>query len=130
MNDQIPEKLVKYGKSEKGNYQVIDTIGVPHPYCIGAKHVAIASDEFGGMLGEGAIERAEQKGVYCDICAKANRKFGKPILSYKEHKQALVVACYLDPQKGGYPELQTYLKSIVTMCEQDKYEGFVLSRKF
>ena len=40
----------RYGASEQGNFAVIDTIGVPHPYMIGPKHVAYASDFRGGIL--------------------------------------------------------------------------------
>lgn len=59
----MDEKLEKYGESECGNFKVIDTIGVPHPYCIGPKHVGWASDHWNGMLGKDAILDAEEHGA-------------------------------------------------------------------
>ena len=48
-----PDKLKeRYGSSEFNNYAVVDTIGVPHPFTIGEKHVTHASNYHGGMLGE------------------------------------------------------------------------------
>lgn len=37
----------------------------PHPYTIGAGHVAYAADHFGGILGERAIEEYEKMGGHC-----------------------------------------------------------------
>lgn len=111
--------LSKYPKSEHGNYAVVDTIGVPHPYCIGARHVAHASDRFGGMLGKEAIESAERNGIHCQTC--------KGQLSFKQHEKALLVKCDgpLTVEDGkAAPELHAYLLSIKGQCEADGYVGF------
>jgi len=121
----------KYGKSKNGNFYVKDSIGVPHPYMIGTKNVEIASDEFSGMLGEPAIKRAEEKGVYCGICVRAVREGKQPkILSYEEHKQALVIACKLDVQKDEktQKELHEYLLKIKDKATKNKFEGFVFMK--
>ncbi len=108
----------KYGESADGNYRVKDSIGVPHPYMIGARHVGHASDNFGGMLGREAIESAEAKGIKCGIC--------KGELSYAEHGQALLVES--DKNCNGnetlQAELQTWLKSICDMATADGFAGF------
>lgn len=111
-----------YVKSE--NFEVIDTIGVPHPYCIGTKHVAEASDNFGGMLGEAAIEAAEKKGAHCEI--RGCR------LSFKQHEHALVIACRapLKQDDGTVnPELHKMLLDNKEECEKNGYAGFAFVDK-
>lgn len=108
----------KYGESANGNYRVKDSIGVPHPYMIGARHVGHAADNFGGRLGKEAIESAEEQGIKCCVC--------KGELSYAEHEQALLVESDKD-HKGHetlQAELQTWLKSICDMATSDGYAGF------
>lgn len=119
----MDEKLKKYGKSKKENFFVMDTIGVPHLYCIGPKHVGYASDNWAGMLGEGTIEEAEKEGIYCCTC--------KGDLKYKEHKIALLVKCLKSfDAKSDKKECEDYLKSITDMCEKDKYAGFSFLQGF
>ena len=89
------EKLKKYPSTDK--FKVIDTIGVPHPYCITGKHVSYASDHCGGMLTKEAIIAAEEAGAKCDICRQQSEHGGK-ILSYEEHEHALLVE--VDDSRG------------------------------
>ena len=93
------EKLEKYPKNEL--YEVVDTIGVPHPYMITGKHVGEASDHFFGRLGEEAIRSAEKKGITCGM-RHCN-------LSYDEHKQALVVRVKCGGELKDAPGLKEYL---------------------
>ncbi|MDP2160429.1 MAG: hypothetical protein Q8K02_08110, partial [Flavobacterium sp.] len=102
------EKLSKYPKTDK--FEIIDTIGVPHSYCIGAKLVGHTSNHFGGILGEAAIISAEKAGIYCDIC--------KGKLSYKEHKTALLVQVDDKRELKDIPELKEFLLSIKGMTEK------------
>ena len=112
------EKLKSYPKTEQ--FEVIDTIGVPHPYCITSKHVAYAADHCHGMLNEEAIRKAEKvKGAHCDV-KNCN-------LSYNEHEQALLVACYKDIQKNE--ELHRYLLKIKDEAEKNGYAGFAFLDK-
>ena len=37
----------------------------PHPFMIGPRHVEIAADHFGGMLGDAALYAAERQGITC-----------------------------------------------------------------
>ena len=119
--------MKKFPKTEK--FKVIDTIGVPHPYCITPKHVEIASDEFMGMLGEPAIKRAEEKGVYCDICKKIERKTGKPCLPYEEHKQALLIEVDDKRELKDIPELKEYLLKLKPLAEKGGFAGFAFTQK-
>lgn len=75
---------LNYPRTDK--FEVIGTIGIPHPYCIGTKHVAYASEHFAGMLTKDAIVEAERNGAKCCTC--------KGKLSHEEHKQALLIERY------------------------------------
>lgn len=116
------ELKARYGESEHGNFAVIDTIGVPHPYCIGPRHVVHASDKFGGMLGKEAIRDAEKHGIRCMTC--------KGKLSYEQHEVALLVDCKLpiEDQSGPGSELHAYLMKSKPLCEEDKYVGFAFKK--
>jgi len=103
----------KYPKNE--NFEVIDTIGVPHPYCITPQHVGYASDNFGGQLSPQAIRGGEKAGK-CRCGVKGCN------LLYDEHEQALVVRC----QTKDEDLTRAYLESIVEMCQEDGYAGFTL----
>jgi len=121
----MDKKLKKYGKSKKGNFEVIDTIGVPHPYCITPKH----------MYGDGMYMDAErirtaekENNAVCDICRKIQLKDGTAILSYDDHKQALLVNCKEDIKDNK--ELHKYLLSIKDICIKDKFEGVAFKKDF
>lgn len=108
------EKIKLYPKTEF--FEVTDTIGVPHPFCITHHHVAWASDKFMGMLGNNAIESYEKhtKRPSCGVNG-CNLKF-------EEHEACLTVYCKTKDNEA----LQVFLKSIVEQCEKDGFVGFVL----
>lgn len=126
------EKFKEYGVSENGNFRIIDQIGVPHPYCITPKHLEFSEGMYLDI--EGAERRSREahpndsrKWAVCDICKKINKKKGSPILSYEEHKQALVVECDVEistEDNKMIPELQKYLLSIKEKAEKEHYAGF------
>jgi len=123
MNDIV----AKCGKSTAGHFEVVDTIGVPHPYCITPKHLQYSDSH---ILDKHSIEHAESKGAVCDICKKIhNKDYSKPILSFAEHKQALLVACYADP-KDNDSEIKEFLMSLKPICEAEHYAGFAFLKKF
>lgn len=108
-----------YPISKHGWFYVIDTIGVPHPYCITPKHVVYAADHCSGMLTKEAIERAEEVAqAKCDTC--------KGKLSYREHETALLVRCGRDPKKDkeAEAELHEWLLSIKEEAAKNGYAGF------
>ena len=117
---QQEELQERYGASEGGHFYVRETIGVPHPYCIGTKHVEVASSHHNGILNEFAIRDAEDNyHARCEIC--------KGKLKFAEHEQALLVACQEELKDASgkvNTELEVYLKSIAVKCEQDGYAGF------
>jgi hypothetical protein len=118
----MSKDLTKYLKTEK--FWVKDTLGVPHPYCIGSRHVGHAADHFNGMLGTDAIEDGERKGIRCATPGCQ--------LSFEQHEQALLVAVK-DDRELSDPELQaelkTYLMSIKDMATDDHYAGFAFIRE-
>lgn len=118
MSDKLDAIKAKLPQSEHGNFRVKDTIGVPHPYMIGAKHVGFAADHHGGMLGEAAIEAGERQGIVCEIC--------KGKLTYKQHETAILIECDFDvsAQPEHKPELHAYLLALKPMVEEAKYAGF------
>lgn len=122
----------EYGQSPKGNFKVIDTIGVSHPYCITGKHVAWASEHFHGILGKEAIEDAEKNGgAVCDICKQANRRERRRILSFAEHETALLVECAIDMNTdiAAKEELQEYLLANKDLATANGYAGFAFMLK-
>ena len=96
------------------------TFSIPHPYCITAEHVAIASDHYGGMLGERAIEGAERSGVTCGM-----RDCNLP---YDEHTSQLAAVIVLpdDHPKdlNAVPGLHAWLLSVKDAATQAGIEGF------
>jgi hypothetical protein len=112
------EKLKRYKEFETDEFYVKDTIGIPHPYCIGTKHVVHASDNFVGRLTKEAIIDSEKHGAKCGIC--------KGELSYEQHETAILIGCKTeDPKK-----LQAFCKSIIHLVEEDKYAGFSFYKDF
>jgi hypothetical protein len=95
----------------------------PHPYVIGSRHVVHASDNFGGMLGESAIEHGERKGIHCAHpgCTTA----------FKNHTSDLV--CFIEvsreyPELKNVPGLQEYLKSIADKATELHIDGFAFTK--
>lgn len=113
------ELKARYGQSDGGNFRIVDTIGVPHPYCIGPKHVTYAADHCGGMLGAAAIEAAEKHGAHCCIC------HGK--LAYAAHETALLVESKVE-ELNGNPELHAFLLKCKPLAEADHFAGFAFTR--
>lgn len=113
------ELKARYGASEQANFEVIDTIGVPHPFTIGPRHVVHASDNHGGMLGEATCRAIKCAHPRCT-------------LSYEEHESALLISCKADLQIAGSketnPELQVYLMQSKPLCEEDGYAGFAFAK--
>ena len=118
----MDKKLKKYPKTKI--FKVVDTFSVPHPYCIGAQHIGCSDD---GVLD---IKGAERKGAICDVCRhRVHGKMQDKILSFEEHKQALVIEIKSDKELvKDVPGLQKYLESIKARCEKDGYVGFVFKK--
>lgn len=114
-----------YPDSEGGNFRIIDTIPVPHPYCITPKHLDYND---GVYLTKDTVREAEGKGAKCDICRKLVKE-GKQdhVLTIDEHKQALLVSCKVDIQPVP-DELRAWLLSIKAEAEANGYAGFAFTR--
>lgn len=114
----------------KGNYTrsdhfvIADTIGVPHPYTITSRHVAYASDNCNGQLGEEAIKAAEGIGVRCGWKGCQ--------LKLEEHKQAVLIHCYApikDEDGRATPELHQMMLANKEEVEKHGYIGFTFLDK-
>lgn len=118
----MPEVKGNYPESAKGNFKIIDTVGVPHPYCITPKHLEYSE----GMYLD--IPGAEEKGAVCDICRVAV-KAGKQdrILTFEEHEHALLVECKIEIQPTP-DELKNWLLSIKDEATKNGYAGFAFKR--
>lgn len=124
MAETKEERLQKYARTEM--FRVKDTVGIPHPYCITPKHIQFA-DMF---LDEEAMRRAEEHGVRCDICVKrVRRNMQDRVLSFDEHKQALLVEVDAEELKEVESELRTYLMGIKDKAEKDGFAGFAFIKK-
>jgi hypothetical protein len=133
------QELIKiYGRSEKGNFGVVDTMPEKHAYCIGAKHVGFAADHFSGMLSEECIREGEKQGKFhCETCESAyRRRDTDTVMDFDEHLSGLLIECLQKPsdEKGNEygKELKTYMKKIIEMkhFKDHYYVGFVLLDMF
>ena len=119
----------EYPKSEQGNFEIMDTIGVPHPYCITPKHLECCDSMY---LDAETIKHAESKGAKCDICKKLVRRGEQSaVLSYSEHEQALLLLCHTevsDNEGKTVPELHHWLLSVKEEATANGYAGFAFKR--
>jgi len=133
-NEAKDEKLKKYNDplvySSTELFEAIDTIPIPHPYCITPRHIATASDKHSGILDADAIRDAEKTNkAVCDICKHINKKDpSKPILSYDEHGQALLLAVKSDKELKDIPELKDYLLEIKPLLITDNFQGIAFKQ--
>lgn len=119
----VSDKIKKYPESSKKSFKVIDTIGVPHPYCITPKHLKYSD----GIYLD--VEGAEKKGAVCDICReRVNKGLQDKILTHDEHKQALLINCKMSVKDNK--ELQEYLLSIKEQAEKDNFAGFAFKKDY
>ncbi len=86
----------------------------PHPFTIGSKHVAFASDKYGGMLGDSAINNPDFPPCAARGCS----------LSYDEHTYNTVLVLELTKDANN-KEVQAVLESINEEIESDKLDGYV-----
>lgn len=96
----------------------MSTIGVPHPFMIGSKHIEHASKLHSGMLGE-----ATMKAVPCVMRGCT--------LKYDQHEIALLVECKAplqDAEGKATPELHQYLLTCKPLAEEDGYVGFAFHK--
>lgn len=118
-DDKVLDQLKKFedmGTSGGGNFMIVDTIGDPHPYCIGSRHLKYNDSIY---LGAEQIRTMESKhNVSCGVRGCD--------LSYDEHKQGLLVGCkeemVIDEKNNA--ELHEYLLELKESGKIEKYTGF------
>jgi hypothetical protein len=112
--------------------QKIKKVQLPHPYCITPRHVGVASDDFGGMLGEDAIRAAEKEGAYCDICVELSSSHGDKVLRYDEHESRLSLYIRVPNNRANLndiPGLHEYLFKNKAAFEAAGINGFAFANK-
>ena len=107
-----------YSVSENGNFKVVDTIGVPHPYCITPRHLHYCDSM---ILDKESIRRAEKRGAKCGV-KNCN-------LSFSEHKEALLISCKIKFGEDN-KEINDFLLSNKEEAEANGYEGFAFKKDF
>lgn len=126
MSEALEQLKAAMPQSEHGNFYIKDEIGVPHPYCVGTKHVVVAAEQFGGMLGTEAIKAAEKQGAHC--CMRGCT------LSYEDHEQAVLIGCNIkttDADGKAVPELHAYLLALKPLVEAgNAFVGFAFVEAF
>lgn len=130
-DDQLLAELKKTLPAD-ATFKVVRMTSVnhkPHPYMIGPRHVSHASNHFGGILGDAAIEDAERNGIGC-----ANRDHhGTCGLTRAEHTSERVVVVAVpndrDEDLNKIPGLGPWLQSIKPLIEANGVAGWVFPRK-
>ncbi len=110
----MDDKIKLYPKTEF--FEVIDTMGVPHPFCITPKHLEHCSELHSMCIGKEQIQSLERK-TKRPSCGMEGCN-----LMYDQHEQALAIRC----KTKDNDLTNAYLKSIVAQCEADGFAGFVL----
>ena len=104
--------------------QKIEDVILPHPYCITSKHLAFADSIY---LDAAAIERAEARGVQCDICRQLVKHGQQPtVLPHIEHEsqKTLFIAVNDNRDLNAIEGLHAYLLQIKPVAETLGIQGF------
>lgn len=96
----------------------IEKVAMPHPYCIGPKHLEYADSMY---LNAETIEHAERKGAKCCICKEQGKN-----LSFKEHETSLTLFISVQQNRdlNAIPGLHAYLLSIKRAASELGIQGF------
>lgn len=118
MGNEKLEKKYRPSMESSGVLVLRDVITVnhkPHPFMVGPKHVAHASDHCGGMLGEETLNK-----IPCSA-----RGCGMP---YKDHTYDTVIAVSLARdciQADIQSTLEEFCKENDAAIKHDKIDGFI-----
>lgn len=124
--DAMTDLKAKYQELEKtlplfgAAFAVHDVTTVnhkPHPFMVGAQHVAYASDHCGGRL---SLDMIERSGIGCQM-TEHGHKCNKPPSA---HTGDRIVAVKLKRNLLG-EEAQAALKEFLPCTEGDKIDGFI-----
>lgn len=99
----------------------IESVAMPHPYCITPMHVAYAADKCCGMLDADAIRNAEKfRGACCDTCRHRGEN-----LSYDEHENLVTLFIEVPTHElNSVAGLHTYLFNNKAEFESKGIQGF------
>jgi len=125
LQEQVPAGAV---------FRVVEArkISVPHPYCIGPKHVQVAADKFNGRLTEEAIRAAEAQGARCDTCRERARR-GGTMLTYDQHENNLTLMLTIPDDAPSdlneIPGLGAYLSAIKPQAQALGIQAFAFPKE-
>lgn len=134
-NQTLDGLLAKFSVPPEGSVfslSKVEKVTHPHPYCITPKHVAVASEYYGGILGEAAIAGAEARGAVCETCRDRVRNGRQPgILPYSSHvtDTALFIEVPQNKDLNAVPGLHAYLLSVKELAESLGVTGFAFPTK-
>ena len=101
----------------------------PHPYVVGPRHVAMASDKFGGRLSEDAIRATEEDGGSCYM--GEGRWKNRCQIPYDKHTSE--IACFIScpdvADLNTVTGLHAYLKSLQPKCAELGIAGFAFVKQ-
>lgn len=121
MNDEQKAELINEKLVNQNLYTCKSVSNInhkPHPYVIGPKHIAYASDNWGGMLSEEAIIAGE-KASKCK-CAHPGCN-----ISYEAHSKGDKVAFLQLLRNGTNDEANKILKKLVDQLGEAFVDGFL-----
>ncbi len=115
-----------YCHGKEGDYKFESVTNVnfkPHPFTVGVRLVAHASDNFGGMLGKAAIEDYEEK--HGSACAYKDRN-GKCKIPFAEHTSDKVAFLKVksDKELKEINELRLFLVGCKEKATKENIDGF------
>jgi len=117
----MPNRFVKYPQTE--TFRVIDTITLPHNYCVTKGLISFASKRLDGNLSPDAIMDYE--------LSKGGPTCGKPgcALLYKQHKISLVIEVAYQGELHEAPMLKEYVESCTAQALCDGVTGFTFVQR-
>lgn len=117
----MSDKFSKYLKTDK--FKVVDSITLPHTYCMGNKVLGYISTNFNGKDIRKAVETYEK--VFGPSCTEEGCN-----LTIEEHVLALAIEVDTDDEEIQMtPGLFEYLNSITDMAKKSGVKGFVYVHK-
>ena len=137
----MENELDKIPKPKTKDFELVEITRInhrPHPYCITPQHIAYASDNYSGMLGEYAIVEAEKNGkASCGMYSNESGRWmnrrtfeynRKCTATYHEHisdKVLAIRALVTGKEIKELDGIQEYLKSIQSKLLELKVDGII-----
>lgn len=123
-NNEIFNSIIKLLPSQSSfTLEKVEDIIFPHPYTITPKHVEIASDKFGGILGKNVLQYCDDHDIMCG--------YKKCHLRSTEHKAQKTLFIAVDDHKdlNDIPNLGKWLSQNKEYFISLGIQGFAFPNK-